>query len=69
MDEQPTQLIKETRRKIAVEPGKVERVDYEYKRNGTTANLMFTEPLGSQRKVNVRQRKTAIEWTERCQQK
>jgi len=30
MDEQPTQLIKETRRKIAVEPGKVERVDYGY---------------------------------------
>ena len=26
MDEQPTQLIKETRRKIAVEPGKVKRV-------------------------------------------
>jgi len=28
MDEQPTQLIKETRKKIAVEPGKAERVDY-----------------------------------------
>ena len=27
MDEQPTQLIKETRRKLAVEPGKPERVD------------------------------------------
>jgi len=30
MDEQPTQLIKETRMKIAVEPSKPERVDYEY---------------------------------------
>ena len=62
MDEQPTQLIKETRRKIAVEPGKPERVDYEYERNGTAANFMFTEPLGSWRKVNVRQRKTSIDW-------
>ena len=47
MDEQPTQLIKETRKKIAVEPGKAERVDYEYERNGTAVNFMFTEPLGS----------------------
>jgi len=58
----PTQLIKETRRKIAVEPGKPERVDYEYERNGTAANFVFTEPLGSWRRVNVRQRKTSIDW-------
>jgi hypothetical protein len=62
MDEQPTQLIKETRRKIAVEPGKAERVDYEYERNGTAANFMFTEPLGRWRKVNVRERKTSVDW-------
>src|SRR3989337_2658427 len=62
MDEQPTQLIKETRMKIAIKPGKPERVDYEYERNGTAANFMFTEPLGSWRKVNVRQRKTSIDW-------
>lgn len=64
MDEQPTQLIKETRMKIAVEPGKPERVDYEYERNGTAANFMFTEPLGSWRKVNVRHRRTAIDWAQ-----
>jgi len=62
MDEQPTQLIKETRRKIAGEPGKIERVDYEYERNGTAVNFMFTEPLASWRKVNIRQRKTSIDW-------
>jgi len=56
MDEQPTQLIKETRKKIAVEPGKAERVDY------TAVNFMFTEPLGGWRKINIRQRKTAIDW-------
>ena len=64
MDEQPTQLIKETRTKIVAEPGKVERVDYEYERNGTAANFMFTEPLGGWRKVDVRQRKTSIDWAD-----
>jgi hypothetical protein len=62
MDEQPTQLIKETRMKMTLEPGKPERVDYEYERNGTAANFMFTEPLGGWRKVNVRQQKTSIDW-------
>ena len=62
MDEQPTQLIKETRRKIRVGPGKAERVDYEYERNGTAVNFMFTEPLGHWRKVNIRERKTSVDW-------
>ena len=67
MDEQPTQLIKETRRKTAVEPGKPERVDYEYERNGTAANFMFTEPLGSWRKVSVRETKTMVDWAREIQ--
>ncbi|MBU1320683.1 MAG: IS630 family transposase [candidate division Zixibacteria bacterium] len=62
MDEQPTQLIKETRRKIEAAPGWAERVDYEYERNGTANNFMFNEPLGNWRKVNVRERKTMIDW-------
>ena len=62
MDEQPTQLIKETRRIIEAAPGRVERVDYEYERNGTANNFMFNEPLGGWRKVNVRERKTMIDW-------
>ena len=41
MDEQPTQLIKETRKKIAVEPGKTERVDYEYECNRSIASDRF----------------------------
>jgi hypothetical protein len=67
MDEQPTQLIKETRRKIAVEPGQAERVDYEYERNGTAVNFMFTEPLGRWRKVTVRERKTSVDWAHEIQ--
>jgi len=64
MDEQPTQLIRETRVKIPVEPGRPERVDYEYERNGTAANFLFTEPLGGWRKVNVRERRTRRDWAE-----
>jgi hypothetical protein len=62
MDEQPAQLIKETRHKIAATPGNSERIDYEYERNGTAVNFMFTEPLSGWRKVNVRERRTAIDW-------
>jgi hypothetical protein len=68
MDEQPTQLIKETRRPVPAEPGKPERVDFEYERNGTANNFMFTEPLGGWRKVNVRARKTAVDWAHEIQE-
>jgi len=64
LDEQPTQLIGETRRPIAVEPGQPQRYDYEYERLGTAANFMITEPLGGWRKVNVRATKTAIDLAE-----
>lgn len=64
MDEQPTQLIQETREVIPARPGMPERVDYEYERNGTATNFMFTEPLAGWRKVNVRERKTKIDWAE-----
>ncbi|VFM98365.1 MAG: hypothetical protein BECKG1743D_GA0114223_100591, partial [Candidatus Kentron sp. G] len=45
MDEQPTQLVKEMRQPIPMEPGQPERFDYEYERAGTAANFMTTEPL------------------------
>ena len=62
MDEQPVQLIGETRLLLPMEPGHPERYDYEYRRNGTAVNFMFTEPLASWRKVSVRQTKTMIDW-------
>lgn len=64
MDEQPVQLIGETRLADWMGPGQVERYDYEYQRNGTAVNFMFTEPLASWRKVNVRKTKTMIDWAE-----
>lgn len=64
MDEQPRQLLKETRQTLVAEPGKPERYDYEYERNGTAAIFLFTEPLAGWRKVNVRQRRTSVDWAE-----
>ena len=64
MDEQPVQLVKETRTPIPAEPGHPERVDYEYERNGTANNSMFTEALAGWRKVNVRDRRTAVDWAQ-----
>ncbi len=62
MDEQPLQLIKETRVPIPASPGKCERHDYEYERCGTAACFMFTEVLAGWRKVNIKQRRTVIDW-------
>ena len=62
MDEQPVQLIKETRGPLPAKPGKRERVDYEYERNGTANIFMLTEPLGSHRQVNIRKRRTGKDW-------
>jgi len=64
MDEQPIQLIKERRKPISLSPGKPAQYDYEYERNGTAVNFLFTEPLGGWQKVNIRQRRTSIDWAE-----
>jgi DDE superfamily endonuclease len=64
MDEQPIQLHRETRIALPLKPGRPLRFDYEYERNGTANNFMFTEPLGGWRKVKVRARKTKRDWAE-----
>jgi len=64
MDEQPVQLIRETRIAIPMMPGSVEHYDYEYERMGTANNFLFTEPNRGWRKVNVRERKTGCDWAE-----
>ncbi len=64
MDEQPVQLIKETRTPLPAEPGKALRFDYEYERNGTAVIFMFSEPLTGFRYVSIRERRTAIDWAQ-----
>ena len=62
MDEQPVQLIKETRPSIAGSCDHPKRVDYEYERAGTAAIFMFSEPLSGWRQATARQRKTKADW-------
>ncbi len=64
MDEQPKQLISETRRPVPAAPGRPDRVDYEYVREGTCTIWMFVEPLGGWRDVRVTETKTAVDWAE-----
>jgi hypothetical protein len=62
MDEQPIQLLKETRVPIAATENHPRRVDYEYERAGTASIFMFCEPLSGWRQVTVRERRTKIDW-------
>ena len=62
MDEQPVQLLKETRVPIRATKDHARRTDYEYERAGTASIFMFTEPLQGWRQVRVRQQRTKIDW-------
>jgi hypothetical protein len=62
MDEQPVQLLGETRTPIAATKDHPRRVDYEYERAGTASIFMFCEPLAGWRQVTVRERRTKIDW-------
>lgn len=62
MDEQPVQLLKETRVPIAATKSHPRRVDYEYERAGTASIFMFCEPLSCWREVHVRPRRTKVDW-------
>jgi len=65
MDEQPVQLIQETRQPIPAAPGRLARTDYEYKRNGTADIFMFIEPQAGRRTVTVTQQRTKVDWAHR----
>lgn len=67
MDEQPVQLVQETRVPLPAKPGQPKAVDYEYERNGTANIFIFAEPLTGWRKVVVSQRRTAIDWAQEIQ--
>ena len=61
-DETPIQLIGETRVPIAAKKGKLRKLDYEYKHNGT-ANLFVTiDRHARKRKVTVTERRTKIDF-------
>ncbi len=62
MDEQPVQLVKETRPPIQATKAHPKRVDYEYERAGTASIFMFTEPLAGWRQATARETRTKVDW-------
>ena len=61
-DETSRQLVEEVRPPIKAKPGRVERYDCEYRRNGTRNRFMFCEPKGGWRHVEVTERRTAVDF-------
>ena len=64
LDEASKQLIGETVQPLPAEPGRPERFDYEYVRNGTANLFMVSEPLLGWRAVRVTERRTAKDFAE-----
>jgi hypothetical protein len=62
MDELNKQLIKEMRAPLPAEPGKPQRIDYQYSRNGTANIFILFEPLAGRRYLEVTERRTKIDW-------
>jgi hypothetical protein len=62
MDEQPVQLIGETRVPIPATKDHPQRVDYEYERKGTASIFMFAEPLSGFRQATARPQRTKVDW-------
>jgi len=62
MDEKPYQLLSEVREPIPLKGGAPQRVDNEYKRNGTCSVFLFTEPLAGWRHAHARERRTKVDW-------
>jgi hypothetical protein len=64
MDETSKQLLRDAQQPLPMEPGRVERRDYEYERGGVV-NLflaLFCEPLQGRRWVDVTERRTKTDW-------
>ena len=64
LDEASKQLVGEAVQPLPPEPGRPERFDYEYVRNGTANLFMLSEPLAGWRHVMVTERRTAKDFAE-----
>lgn len=64
LDEASKQLISQICPSIPMTPGRVERIDAEYRRNGTASVFMINAPLEGRRWVDVRPQRTAIDFAE-----
>jgi hypothetical protein len=61
-DERPCQLLEHVVVPLPMQPGKPQREDYEYRRNGTCCIFLAFEPLTGYRVIQVRERRTKIDY-------
>src|SRR6516165_1154875 len=64
LDESPVQLIGEVRQPIPARPGRLERYDYEYRRNGTVNLFVLLDVHRPWRKVKLTERRTAKDYAQ-----
>jgi len=62
MDETSKQMIQETRAPVPSAPGRPEREDHEYRRNGVANIFMLGEPLTGRCQTEVTARRTRADW-------
>lgn len=62
MDETNKQQLKEVRPILPMEPGKAERFDTEYERNGTSNIFISFEPLKGKRRLQVTDNRKRKDW-------
>jgi hypothetical protein len=67
MDELPVQLLKNLRDPLPARPGAVERIDYEYEREGIANVFLFCEPLQGRRWASVTEQRTKVDWADQIQ--
>jgi hypothetical protein len=64
MDETSKQLVKEIRLPLPLQPGRSQKYDYEYERNGVCNLFLFFAPLECWRHIKVTERRTMVDWAQ-----
>lgn len=64
MDESSKQLLKDIKSALPMEPGQVQRYDYEYERQGVANLFMFYAPFENKRRVKVTDQRCRSDWAE-----
>jgi DDE superfamily endonuclease len=64
MDEKPYQLLDHVLAPLPVQPGNIQKIDAEYKREGNCSIFVFAQPLADYRHVSVRKTRTMLDWAE-----
>jgi transposase len=62
LDEGSVQFVSELRDPLAMQPGKVKKVDYEYEREGFCSLFLACEPLQGKTVIQVKERRTKVDF-------